>query len=101
MKTPEGGIKSEPETESEPEPKLEPELVEKPDADGFTESEHRELARLHALGIPVPGLEIRVDKMVARVWLETLEVVCGHRALRDRVVAVVERGCEIVAPLWG
>ncbi|KAK3113586.1 endoribonuclease ysh1, partial [Teratosphaeriaceae sp. CCFEE 6253] len=60
-----------------------------------------ELARLHARGIPVPGLEIRVDKHVARVWLEDLEVECANKTLGDRVRAVVERGCGVVAPLWG
>ena len=59
-----------------------------------------ELARLHDLGIPVPGLEIKVDKMVARLWLERLEVECGNKSLGDRVRAVVERGVETVAPLW-
>ncbi|KAK1056990.1 endoribonuclease ysh1, partial [Friedmanniomyces endolithicus] len=62
---------------------------------------HAELARLHSIGIPVPGLEIRVDKLVARVWLEGLEVECGNKTLGDRVRAVVERGCGTVAPLWG
>ena len=60
-----------------------------------------ELARLHALGIPVPGVEIRVDKMVAKVWLEKLEVECGSKPLADRVRAVVEKGVETLAPLWG
>ncbi|GAB7341855.1 hypothetical protein MBLNU457_g0174t1 [Dothideomycetes sp. NU457] len=60
-----------------------------------------ELARLHGLGIPVPGLEIAVDRAVARVWLETLEVECAVRGLGDRVRAVVERAVETVAPLWG
>jgi cleavage and polyadenylation specificity factor subunit 3 len=59
-----------------------------------------ELARLHNLGIPVPGLEIKVDKMVAKVWLEHLEVECGNKSFADRVKAVVERGVESVAPLW-
>lgn len=62
--------------------------------------EAAELDRLHALGIPVPGLEIRVDKMVARVWLERLDVECATRSLADRVRAVVERAAEVVAPLW-
>ncbi|PGH06096.1 endoribonuclease ysh1 [Helicocarpus griseus UAMH5409] len=62
--------------------------------------EAAELARLHALGIPVPGLEIRIDKHVARVWLETLEVECSYAVLRDRVRVVVERGVETVAGLW-
>ncbi|KAK3665478.1 endoribonuclease ysh1 [Elasticomyces elasticus] len=60
-----------------------------------------ELARLHDLGIPVPGLEIKVDKHVAKVWLEGLEVECGNKTLGDRVRAVVERACGTLAPLWG
>ena len=59
-----------------------------------------ELDRLHKLGIPVPGLEIKVDKSVAKIWLEKLEVECATRSLADRVRAVVDRGCEVVAPLW-
>ena len=75
----------------------------KGDGDEREEEEVRkalELARLSTLGIPVPGLEIKVDKHVARVWLETLEVECANRTLRDRVAAVVERAVETVAPLW-
>ena len=60
-----------------------------------------ELARLHKLGIPVPGVRIKVDKMEARVWLEGLEVECGNRVFADRVRAVVERAVEVGAPLWG
>jgi cleavage and polyadenylation specificity factor subunit 3 len=60
-----------------------------------------ELARLHRLGIPVPGVRIRVDKMEASVWLEGLEVECGNRVFADRVRAVVERAVEVGAPLWG
>ena len=59
-----------------------------------------ELARLHAVGLYVPGVEIRADKYVAKVWLETLEVECAYGVLRDRVKAVVERAVETVAPLW-
>ena len=59
-----------------------------------------ELARLHQLGIPVPGLEIKVDKHVAKVWLEKLEVECPNKTLGDRVRAVVERGVETVAGIW-
>ncbi|KAJ5226486.1 Endoribonuclease ysh1 [Penicillium chermesinum] len=62
--------------------------------------ESAELERLHALGIPVPGLEIRVDKHVARVWLEKLDVECTNTVLRDRVRVVVERAVETVASLW-
>ena len=63
--------------------------------------EAEELERLHSLGIPVPGVEIKVDKHVAKIWLETLEVECTYAVLRDRVKAVVERAVETVAPLWG
>ena len=85
-----------------------------PDADGiktepsesFTaeydpaELEAEEMERLHSIGIPVPGIEIRFDKHVAKVWLETLEVECASPVLRERVKAVVERAVETVAPLW-
>ena len=64
------------------------------------EIEAAELERLHNIGIPVPGLVITVDKHIARVWLETLEVECSNGVLRDRVKAVVERAVETVAPLW-
>jgi len=63
-------------------------------------AESQELARLHGLGIPVPGLEIKVDKHVAKVWLEKLEVECANRTFGDRVRSVMERACETVAPLW-
>jgi cleavage and polyadenylation specificity factor subunit 3 len=68
--------------------------------DEFTPEEKEELARLHEAGIPVPGIEIRVDKMLAKVWLETLNVECGHAVLRDRVSKVVERAVECVSGLW-
>ncbi|KAH8599594.1 beta-lactamase-like protein [Bisporella sp. PMI_857] len=32
--------------------------------------QREEIERLHKIGIPVPGVEIKVDKMVAKVWLE-------------------------------
>ncbi|KAL6253309.1 endoribonuclease ysh1 [Rhinocladiella similis] len=63
-------------------------------------AEMAERARLAAMGIPVPGLEIRVDKNVAKLWLENLDVECGNAVLRDRVKAVVERAVETIAPLW-
>jgi cleavage and polyadenylation specificity factor subunit 3 len=65
------------------------------------EIEKVEIERLHKAGIPVPGIEIKVDKMVAKVWLEYLEVECTNRVFGDRVRAVVERAVEVVAPLWG
>lgn len=63
--------------------------------------EAAEMERLHSIGIPVPGVEIRVDKDVATVWLETLDVECTSAILRARVKVVVERAVETVAPLWG
>lgn len=59
-----------------------------------------ELERLHRLGIPVPGVAIKVDKMSAKVWLEDLEVECNHKAFGDRVRSVTERAVETIAPLW-
>lgn len=67
----------------------------------MAKAEAKELEELHKMGIPVPGVEIRVDKMVAKVWLKDLEVECGNRVFGDRVRAVVERAVEVVAPLWG
>jgi cleavage and polyadenylation specificity factor subunit 3 len=49
--------------------------------------EMAELDRLHRAGIPVPGLEIKVDKTVAKIWLETLEVECSMRSMADRIRA--------------
>ncbi|KAH7321085.1 endoribonuclease YSH1 [Stachybotrys elegans] len=65
------------------------------------ERSKKELERLHKLGIPVPGITIKVDKMVATIWLEDLEVECNSKAFADRVRAVVERAVEVTAPLWG
>ncbi|KAK3314720.1 beta-lactamase-like protein [Apodospora peruviana] len=65
------------------------------------ERQQVELARLHRLGIPVPGLAIRFDKLEAKVWLEDLEVECKNKVFADRVRAVVERAVEVTAPLWG
>ena len=60
----------------------------------------QEIERLHKIGIPVPGVEIKVDSFVAKVWLEDLEVECANRVFGDRVKAVVERAVEVTAPLW-
>ena len=86
------GTKHEPDDDDEEdyEPEEDPEDVEA-----------AEMERLHSIGIPVPGVEIKVDKNVAKVWLETLEVECASAILRERVRAVVERAVETVAPLWG
>ncbi|KAH6688580.1 endoribonuclease YSH1 [Plectosphaerella plurivora] len=59
-----------------------------------------ELERLHKIGIPVPGIHIKVDKMEATVWLENLEVECAHKAFADRVSRICDRAAEITAPLW-
>ena len=81
------GIKNEPEGEAE--------------EFGMEDVEAEEMERLHSIGIPVPGVEIRVDKQVVKVWMETLEVECASNVLRERVKAVVERAVETIAPLWG
>ncbi|KAK1706495.1 endoribonuclease YSH1 [Colletotrichum lupini] len=60
-----------------------------------------EIERLIKLGIPVPGIRIKVDKMEAVVWLEDLEVECSHKAFADRVRRVCEHAAEVTAPLWG
>lgn len=59
-----------------------------------------ELKRLHNIGIPVPGIEVKFDRFVAKIWLEDLDVECANNALRARVKAVVERGVETVSGLW-
>ena len=72
----------------------------KDEDDEVTALQKQEIERLHKIGIPVPGVEIKVDKMVAKVWLEDLEVECTNRVFGDRVRAVVERAVEVTAPLW-
>lgn len=66
----------------------------------FSPEDKAELRRLHNLGIPVPGIEIKFDKYAARVWLEDLEVECANKTLKARIKAVVERGVETVSGLW-
>ena len=86
-----------------PKPALDDEGIknEPGEEDDVEEMEAEEMERLHSIGIPVPGVEIKVDKQVVKVWLETLEVECGSNVLKERVKAVVERAVETVAPLWG
>lgn len=73
----------------------------KMDDEGEDEARQKvELDRLHRIGIPVPGVSIKVDKMTATVWLEDLEVESNHKAFGDRVRSVVERAVETIAPLW-
>ncbi|KAK3946835.1 beta-lactamase-like protein [Pseudoneurospora amorphoporcata] len=68
----------------------------------LTARKQAELARLHKMGIPVPGVQIKLDeKMEAKVWLEDLEVESSSKIFKERVRAVVERAVEVVAPLWG
>lgn len=72
--------------------------------DGEEEVEERkrkEIERLHRIGIPVPGIEVKVDSMTATIWLEDLEVESNKPVFADRVRAVVERAVEVTAPLWG
>ncbi|PNY22166.1 Pre-mRNA 3'-end-processing endonuclease polyadenylation factor [Tolypocladium capitatum] len=38
------------------------------------ERRKKEMERLHKIGLPVPGVTITVDMMVATVWLEDLEI---------------------------
>lgn len=90
-------------------PKVVPALVKedtttpavKTEDDELEEQQKREIARLHKLGIPVPGVSIKVERMSATVWLEHLEVECSNKIFADRVRAVVERAVEVTAPLWG
>lgn len=86
-------------TKKDPEAEKE-DQEEELDEERIADSETAELARLQALGIPVPGIEIKVDKHVARVWLEDLEVECANAVMRDRVRVVVERAVETVASMW-
>ena len=81
------GIKQEPDQEVE-------------DDESVAEREAAELTRLHSIGIPIPGVEVRADKYVAKIWMETLEVECSSQVFAQRVKAVVDRAVETVAPLW-
>lgn len=93
-------LKKESESESAtPEIKQETDQ-ETQDSERLADFEEAELARLQALGIPVPGIEIKADKHVARVWLEDLEVECTNAVMRDRVRVVIERAVETVASMW-
>lgn len=63
-------------------------------------TQRKEIERLHKIGIPVPGVEIRSGNLVAKVWLEDLEIECPSQVFSNRVRAVVERAVEVSAPLW-
>lgn len=86
--------------ESKPNPKDEDIDEDEMDEEQISNAEAAELARLRSLGIPFPGVEIRIDKHVVRVWLEDLEVECSYPVLKDRVRVVVERAVETVASMW-
>lgn len=74
--------------------------VKKDEDEQTAEVEAAELARLRALGIPFPGVEIKVDKHVAKVWLEDMDVECANAIVKDRVRVVLERAAETVAGMW-
>lgn len=76
------------------------EAAEELDEETMAQLEAAELSRLHSIGIPVPGIEIRVDKYVAKIWMESLEVESASPVFAQRVKAVVDRAVETVAPLW-
>lgn len=80
---------------------MEPSDEDGDDDEHLEERRKAELERLHKLGVPVPGVLIKVDKMEAKVWLEDLDVESNHKLFADRVRAVVDRACETIAPLWG
>ncbi|CAZ83176.1 unnamed protein product [Tuber melanosporum] len=46
----------------------------------------------------VPGVQIKIDNIVANVWFENLDVECRNESLKMRVKTVVERAVETVAP---
>lgn len=71
------------------------------EADAETDDRKRkEIERLHKLGIPVPGIAVKVENMNATIWLEDMEVESNKPVFADRVRAVVERAVEVTAPLW-
>jgi cleavage and polyadenylation specificity factor subunit 3 len=76
------------------------EAMDESSANEVSAEDKAALQRLHAQGIPVPGIEIKFDRFVARIWLEDLDVECTNNALRARVKAVVERSVETVSGLW-
>ncbi|RSL40980.1 Endoribonuclease YSH1 [Fusarium sp. AF-6] len=90
--------------EEAPEDKVKDEDAMEEDGNEDSQLEERqlkEIERLHKIGIPVPGVSIKVDRLTATVWLEDLEVECNNKVFADRVRAVVERAVEVTAPLWG
>ncbi|KAI5851085.1 beta-lactamase-like protein [Morchella snyderi] len=53
---------------------------------------------LDALNQIIPGVQIKIDNLVANVWFETLFIECKNESLRMRIKTVVERAVETVAP---
>ena len=66
----------------------------------LTEVEAAEIKRLHSIGIPVPGIKILVDKLEAKLWLETMDVESSNKALKERVLRVADRAIECLSGLW-
>lgn len=63
----------------------------------ITEEEDEDM-NLEKMKQVVPGVQIKIDSMVANVWFETLDVECRNESLRMRIKTVVERAVETVAP---
>lgn len=59
------------------------------------EDEDMDLEKFNQL---VPGVQIKIDNLVANVWFETLLIECKNESLRMRIKTVVERAVETVAP---
>lgn len=59
------------------------------------EGEDMDLDTLNQL---IPGVQIKIDNLVANVWFETLLIECKNESLRMRIKTVVERAVETVAP---
>lgn len=76
--------------------------VEETDEVSVEKEMQKVLERLHRLGVPIPGVEVKMTEAVrAKIWLEDLSVECGNAIFRGRVEAVVKEAVEGVSPLWG
>ncbi|KAF2396339.1 cleavage and polyadenylation specifity factor [Trichodelitschia bisporula] len=58
-------------------------------------------AKLQEMGIPIPGLEVRMGEQVATVSLEDMAVESKSVVLKGRVEAVMREALEGVGSLWG
>jgi cleavage and polyadenylation specificity factor subunit 3 len=90
-----------PDTDVKPEPGDESADEDEDEDEATEQAVAQEMVRLHGLGLPVPGFEIRSDKHVAKLWLETMEIECSHAVLRDKLKLTVERFTEAALPLCG